>query len=457
MFYYRKHDSNSNTVNKFWWVFLGILIFALGLAAGAWRYGQAEQAMARPYEAALGQQFSFTGVIVREPDERVDRARLTVRAEETGALILMSVALQPKFHYGDRLALKGQLVAPRNFITESGREFDYINYLAKEGIFYQLLNPEVKLISSGAGSAILGAILQGKAFLLDRLKQFLPEPEVSLLGGLILGAKQSLGEDLLADFRRTGVIHIVVLSGYNLAIFARAVMLGVTFLPLPFRLPLGAAAVLALTLAAGAGAATVRAALMAGAALVAQFTGRLYQAARALGLAVLVMVWWKPLILVYDLGFQLSVLSTLGLIFLSPLVARRLLFLPQRWGMRELASATIAAQIAVLPWLLYKVGELPLFALPANLLIGLLLPATMALGAATIFASFLGRPLAIILGYATYLLLASELAIVDWLARIPFSALTFFAFPWWLVVLLYLLIVMITIRWRNYDARIQKS
>src|SRR5438105_379757 len=111
-------------------------------------------------------------------------------------------------------------------------------------------------------------------------------------------------------------------------------------------LPLALVGVALYTLLVGAPPSAVRAAAMVAIALTAEAFGRPRDALAALVLAAAVLAGWDPWLLA-DLGFQLSVLATAGLILLQPLLAARLSRLPA-WAAEGLA-ATLAAQAFVLP------------------------------------------------------------------------------------------------------------
>src|SRR3989344_2266646 len=162
---------------------------------------------------------------------------------------------------------------PKNFEqADTGSPVDYVSYLEKVGILHQFLRPNISRIGEGKGNIIKRELLLLKHAFLDRVSRVIPEPESSLLGGLLVGAKQSLGKDLLDDFRTAGVIHIVVLSGYNLTIVAEAIMRFFSFMPRMWGLSLGGISIVLFSIMTRAGATVVRASIMALLALLARAT-----------------------------------------------------------------------------------------------------------------------------------------------------------------------------------------
>jgi competence protein ComEC len=152
--------------------------------------------------------------------------------------------------------------------------------------------------------------------------------------------------------------------------------------------------------------------------------------------AGLIMLLWNPLTLAFDTGFQLSFVATLGLIFGIPIVERWFMWVRSLF-MREIVSSTVAAQIAVLPLLLYQNGLFSVIALPANVLVLPLVPLAMLLSALSGIAGFLVPALAPAVSFPAYLVLSYITGIAENAANLPFAAFSLPAFPFVLVLLAY--------------------
>jgi len=209
------------------------------------------------------------------------------------------------------------------------------------------------------------------------------------------------------------------------------------FLPRVFATSFGVFSIIAFALMAGGSATVVRASIMALLVIVARLGSRKYDITRALLIAGFIMLINNPAILVFDPSFQLSFLATLGLVYVSPLVEKNLWFITEKAKLREVATATIATQIFVLPYILYQMGTLSIVALPVNLLILVAIPITMLFGLLTGMAGFVSLILATPFAYIAYSLLAYELGIVNWFARLPFASFSVPAFPFAVVILVY--------------------
>lgn len=424
-----------------------LFFFGLGLLRCSFSNQQQHQDI-QSLNNLAEQEVSFVGVVTEEADEREDNTKLTVAIKEIKNLenltaknvkVLLTVQRYPQFIYGDEILFSGVLQKPENFLTEGGREFDYVRYLGKDQIFYQVFYPQVELISSGQGNFLKEKLFSLKNSFLKKIKKTIPEPEVSLLGGLLVGAKQSLGKQLQDDFRKVGLIHIVVLSGYNVTIIAEFILGVFSFLPRLVGISLGALSIILFAVMVGGSVTIVRASLMALLVIFAKMTGRVNETTRALFLAGFIMVLHNPQIVVFDPSFQLSFVATLGLIFLSPKLNQFFKFIPARFYLRETISATLSTQIFVLPLLLYMTGELSLVAVIVNLLVLMLIPLTMLMGFLTGIFSFIFAWLSVPFSYLTYFLLAYELKVVEFFAGLPLISFKIGCFPLWLIFFIYVI------------------
>ncbi len=395
------------------------------------------------------------GVIVAEPDIREKNTKLTIRVDEilndgslpsseprsaTGEKILVSVPLYPEYSYGDRVKASVVLTKPKAIESEDGRVFDYGGYLKVRGIWYTSSYTSLEYISSGNGNPIKTLLFKTKNVFTDSINQVLPEPESSLLSGLLLGTKQSLGKEILSEFQRTGTSHVVVLSGYNIAIVAERIMNALKFLPKNISFGFGALGIILFTMLSGAGASAVRAAIMVLVALFAKRFNRDYKANRVLGFTIVLMLAPNPLLLVFDPSFQLSVLATIGLVFVSPILEPYFKNVTERFGLREILSTTIATQVTVLPFLIYNTGILSLVSIPVNVLILSTIPTTMFLGFITGIFGLVNFYLSITPAFFTYLLLWYQLKIVHIGSALSFGAVQLTAFSPIFLIIIYSII-----------------
>ena len=248
--------------------------------------------------------------------------------------------------YGDVVEVVGIVKEPVAFVSDAGRQFDYPAYLKARGVEYQVAFATLTVEATGEGNFFLSQLFALKHQLLAKINEYLPEPASALGQGLLLGVGEALGTETEAAFRQAGLIHVVVLSGYNIMLIVAFMML--LLRPLrtgPVKLILSLVAIASFALMVGLSATVLRASLMAAILVVATAYHRQYLVLRILLLAAVVMVFINPWLLVYDLGFQLSFLATLGLVLVTPQLERIFSWLPTLYGLRMFFLATIATQI----------------------------------------------------------------------------------------------------------------
>lgn len=413
-------------------------IFILSASVGIFRHSFTLNSLSGDLlEHSVGEKIELVGLIVDEPDVRESNVRLKFLPEDAKYKILISVPHGNELFYGDLISVSGLLEAPENFETDTGREFDYISYLKKDGIGYQMYRPDIVLLESGQGNFIKSALLRTKKAFVENLERAIPSPHSSLASGILLGAKHSLGKELTEAFRQSGLIHIVVLSGYNVTIVADFIVKVFSFLPKFAGVTGGILGIVAFALVTGSGATVVRASIMACIALLGQTFGRTYDILRALFLAATVMVFHNPLILLSDPSFQLSCMATFALVACSPFFEKHLWFLPEKFQIRATVSSTLATQVFLLPMLIYMTGMVSIVALVTNLLVLLAVPIAMAVSFVVGMLGFVSGFFSVVVGYVAYLLLQYMLLVVEIFSALPYAYIDLPQMSVWLVFIFY--------------------
>ncbi len=415
-------------------------IFLACAVLGSWRMILAEHSIPQVFLKDVASTVSYEGVVVADPDIRETSQRVTVavRNEDKQVRVLAVTPLYPALSYGDRVRIAGELAYPEPFATLGGRVFDYPAYLRKDDILLLVPQAEVELldVSVPRSMYLLRALFDARKAFAGGVARAIPEPAASLAMGMLVGGKQGLGKELLEAFTLSGLLPIVVLSGYNVMIVAEAVMRLCVLAPKRFGTWAAVLAVVLFVLASGAGASAVRAGTMACIALFARATGRVYDALRILLAVFVLMVVWNPYLLLHDPGFQFSFAATLGIIVGTPIVSNWLSKIPSTM-LKEICATTIAAQLFVLPLLLYETGMLSLVAVPANVLALPLVPLAMLLSFVAGVIGLLAPVVAPIAGLPAYLVLALVIKIATVSASLPLAAHTLPQFPFLITVLLY--------------------
>jgi len=378
-------------------------------------------------------------MVIKEPEIKSGSTKLTIKTE-TGK-ILVSTGNYPQYFYGDVLKIKGKLEEPKVF-----DEFNYKNYLAKEGIYAVSYWPKIEISERDKGNPIFGAILKFKNKTTDSIEKIMPFPEVSLLEGVILGNKQIFSEDLKNSLNITGTSHIVAISGMNIVIISEIMMFVLIAIGLwrkhAFWFVL--ALIFLFILMVGAPASAVRAGIMGAILLYAQKIGRISSASRIMIFAAAIMLIFNPLLLRYDVGFQLSFLAVFGLIYLKPILDELILKKIKKEELDaiiQIITTTLAAQIAVLPVLIYNFGRISFISPLTNILIVPLIPFLTAIGLIFIGGAIIWGFLGKILLWPAYFGVAYVLKIIEWFSKIPWAAKEIQNIHWLFLIGYYVLLI----------------
>jgi len=422
-----------------------ISLFLIFFFLGALRYETYSKTPDPILSSAKGK-IEITGFISEDPDVRQDKQLLTFRAESVGGQkvsgennILIEAGLFPKRSYGDELAVYGPLVSPRNFSDDTtGETFDYVSYLQKDRIYFVMYQPQMNIIAAGGGNPIMAALLSVKHAFADSVDRGMSEPNSSLVNAIILGERHSVPQNILDMLRTVGIIHIVILSGYAITIVAESVRRFFSRFGFRTSIILASVSIILFALMTGATAMVVRASIMALFAFLSRALSRKHDVVRALALTVFLMVLWNPMILVFDVSFQVSILAVAGLVFISPIFEKKFINISDRFGFKSILISTLSAQIAVVPYLLYVTGSFSLYSVPANILVLVVLPMTMFFGLLSGVFGFVSPILAFPFSAMAYFLTSYELFVARIFSSIPFSSILI-PLPFWAVLLIYLL------------------
>lgn len=393
------------------------------------------------------QSVAIIGMVVSEPLQRRKTKQFTVEVNQIQShnvdsfKVLIYVDPYQSIDYGDRVVLAGELQQPENFVTDSGRTFDYIHYLSKDSIYYTLVFPALIDVSSDVDLSLFRKITYHlytfKNNLVNTINKRFPQPESGLLAGILFGKKDALDEVSNEQFRKVGLMHIVVLSGYNVSLVIALIMKLLYFLPLRVRSVLAVLGIIGFALLVGAGPTVVRASIMALFIVLSENVGRRYSVHRGLIAAGVIMVIINPWVLLFDISFQLSFLATYGLITFSPYFEKWLYWIPSFLELRASAVATLSAQVIVTPILLYGIGDLSIISPLVNVLVLFAVPWSMLLG---FIASFSFIPY--FFSFIAYLPMRYITWVVEHLSTTPLAVITIPPFHVSIMVGMYVLIVL---------------
>ncbi len=337
---------------------------------------------------------------------------------------------------GDRISFRGTLALPKG-PTNPG-QFDYRRYLANQQVFYEIScrTGDFAVLSHGTGLRTL--VARGRSQVAGLLAELLPEEERALIMGLLFGDTSGIASRDMSAYQQVGVSHLFAVSGFNITY-----VLGILWFflmlwrPSPaVRLALAVPVLLGYYFLVGWSASIVRACLMAFMALAALALGRKNDIYSALAGAALVILLINPGEL-FQAGFQLSFLTTLGMAYLTPWLVKK--------GLGKTLAPALAAQLTCLPLIAYYFNTVSLLAPFLNIIAALVSSIATVLGLAAVLLAWivpvLAKPVFIVCGFLMYCL---RQFIIPW-ADLPWSTAVVKTPSLFLILLYYLILAVLPV------------
>jgi len=439
-------------------------ILPVALLLGAARYQLAQPHITAQHIAFYNDRnydIFVTGMVAEMPDYRDSYTNLRIKAiaVDTGdgdypvkGLVLVRVPANQEYHYGEILRLRGNLKTP-----PENEEFSYRDYLAREGVYSYMTKAEATVLPEEGGTLFYKAVYTLKEKSVVAIYKIFPDPEASLLAGILLGVDTGLPKDIQDAFKNTGTAHIIAISGFNIAIIAGIFIMLFSKM---FGPRLGAVfAIVGIafyTLLVGAEAAVVRAALMGTLSIFAKQVGRRNFGLNTLTFVAFIMTLFNPLTL-WDVGFQLSFFATLGLIlyadpfskfaqaiisrFWSPDIAQKVI-----QPLSDFVLLTLAAQVTTIPLMAYHFKRISLISFIANPFILPVQPAVMILGGLAMFISLIILPLGQLAAWVAWPFAAYTIRVVEFF-NIREGTIFLGDLSLWFAVLFYAALLSLTFSW----------
>ncbi len=372
---------------KFWIILPAVFIFSAGFTGWRGEFDFRNDVLF----SQKGQMIQLRGTVRTPPDVRENSVRAFVTSEKGDFLLILPST--ESLNYGDEISLYGKITLPRDF-----GDFNYRRYLRRWGAQIIIKNPKTfEIYASGGGNLFVRMAQEFRTFLEKNVRRSLPEPHATIAVGVILGVKSSLPEWTQNDFKNSGLQHLLVVSGSNVAIVLALVAM---LLARCGRRVVFWGSIMALgffVLLVGPDAPVIRAAVMGGVVGVAAALGRFSDARTLVLLSACIIGIFQPSIVRDDVGFHLSFAATIGIILGTPMLLQICSKISSNkyWKVLSIIlSVSLAAQIAVLPILGYSFGTFPVAGVFANIFAEPIVP--IAMGAGTVSAIIGWAPLFII-------------------------------------------------------------
>ena len=379
--------------------------------------------------ASFNSEIEARGKVSKNPKDDLETKKAVIETKEVNGEKINSrilVFTKEDLNYGDEVLIKGELVEP-----EKINSFDYKMYLANQGISGMVLDSEVKIISKHYS---LFYDLKNKAekIVLENLSI----RKAGILNATILGETDNMSSELKQKLGFTGISHVVAISGQHIIILCVIMLSFLSYLGIGRKKAIIFTILFLLfyVILIDFPASALRAFIMMCFVLCAELLGRQSDSLRSLILAAVLILLFNPLSLIFDLGFQLSFLAVLGIIFFNNFFTEKLKLFKHRFFI-DLVSVNLSAQVFVLPLLIYTFHYISLSSFFTNILVVPISTVLLILGFVCVLISLILPGLSFLFFVPISLILEYVLFIVD---RFSFMILPINSFPIILVFIIYI-------------------
>ena len=404
-----------------------IISCTLGITLALWNVARTERALLQSiHQIPWNTELQIEGMVTGLPKYRQGAITYTIaihtvskdqeRHPVKGNITVRTRDIASSFIHGDIVHIAGSIehIPP-----------PYDTYFRAQGVLGSIANAAITGTGKQDGVVLLRRLARWNTAVSTRIRDLFPEPEASLLVGLLLGETGGFSRETLAAFRTAGLSHILAVSGYNITLLLIAISILVARLPRLIRFFTAFLVVTLFTLFVGGSPSAIRAALMGSLGLIALNTHRLPETRRSILWTAFLMLLWNPMQLWWDASFQLSFLAVIGITELQPAFKKFLKRIPDSLGIRETLTVTLAAQCTALPWAAALFGNIPLLSPAANILVAPAIPFIMMTGPIALLGGTVHNLLGRLLAFPCWVALRWITGVTESIAALPFASLPF--------------------------------
>ncbi len=425
------HFFSSALFLKYNWIY-GFVLVLLSFSFGYIRlFTEGRSIENVPPKAIL----AYQGEVISQPLAKGDFVKAVIKISEvknedwhsaTYKINLFVRTDSIPFQYGDKILVNG---SPSNSKEpQNPKEFNYKRYLSFLAIYQQhFTKPQsVMVISSGNGNSLIAASLKLRMHFSQLLDSVIENPkEAAIAKALLLGDKNELDDEIKNTYAASGAMHVLAVSGLHVGIIYAIIFWLFSLLPKQHQKK-WLIAVISIPLLwgyafiTGLSPSVLRAVTLFSIMAIGNSFNRKANMVNLLAVSAFILLLYKPYLLM-QVGFQLSYVAVLGIIFIYPQIRKRWLPTSRGWiFFWDIISISMAAQIATFPLSILYFHRFPPYFLISNLLV--IPAATIIVGVGIALFSFssvgiitqwLGWLLGAIIGVVNYVL--------DFIYKLPYS------------------------------------
>ena len=369
--------------------------------------------------------YSINGIILSQPQIKTNRTSFVFRTSRGDIIAFVKGGVN--LHYGDELILKGNLCRPPTF--GSSKRNNYRNYLRGQGIYAMMNVPSktaVISLSHNRGIALIKFAYWLKERIENIIYKNLPGLASSILDAMLLGERRNLPILINNSMIKSGTVHILVVSGFNVGIVAFILVLFLKLLKFPrkIRFCLSIPCLVVYCLMTGASAPVLRATVMAIVFLLSYLFKREPDIYYSLCIAVIFILAFNPLQL-FEIGFQLSFASVISIVYLYPKIKSLLRFEGKKPGLLKFffdgLLVSFSAWLGTMGFIAYYFMIFSPVTVLANIFIVPLATFISLSGIVLVFCGLISPILAPVFALPTEAAIAILLKLNAFLIQLPFA------------------------------------
>jgi competence protein ComEC len=417
---------------------LMLVIFLLGMLDYSLTFG-----INSKLDAYEGKSAVYECLIVDSPVEKQSYVQYTVRSLSViyegkhynfSEKVFLRINKENTFKFGDKIAVEGECSSITG-IRNPG-DFDYKLYYKSKGISKVIKADNAVLLKEDSAGIFRTLLHLSKEKVRSTINEALPVEEAAILVGIITGDKADINEDTREAFMRTGLSHILSVSGLHVGFL----MLLLTYLFMPFRLEKrleGAIILMVITyyvLLIGAPLPSVRALIMLAVLMVGKAAGREYDLLASVSFAGIVILIFNPLA-VHDPGFMISFGAMYSIALVYPILYCMLRSIPS--AIRSAAALSMSVWLGLAPVLAYYFNYISIISIIFNIIaVPLSFVITIA-GFIGVLVGIASRTLALYIFSVDYYLISLLDYLVQKASSLPLSGFNIPTLPFYIYILYY--------------------
>ena len=357
--------------------------------------------------------------------------------ENTYVYIMLNNNLSQQLNYGDKVKCEGEFLEPNTRRNYMG--FNYKNYLKTKKIYGSVKIDKIQKISKKNKNPIMMISNNIKLVLEKRIEQIFNKNSADIFKGIFLGNTSNIEDEIRDDFKISGMLHILAISGMHV----NYIILGIEML---FGKLLGKRKSRILTLfllliyvfIVGFSPSIVRASIMAMTFIFSKLLYRKNDTYNAISISLLINLIYNPF-LITDVGLQLSYMGAISIIIFYSKIYKIIEKIKMPEKLKEILITTISVQIFILPITIYNFNIIGIYMFISNIFVGFLIGPIIILGVLLIFISLIFFEIAQLFS-CLFDMLIYFLIFISKLSQLPLSKI-YIPTPSVFIIILYYIIV----------------